>query len=243
QLVRVQRYRQRRAALRVEQTLLGERVSDPLDDPSFDLALSAERVDDPADVVDRSDALDADLPGLDIDGDLGDLDPEGQHAHPGRVRPPGALPQDLGVLEQSGYLLERPRAAVRRDHLAVLDVEHALLEAVALRGDLDQLSFRIGGRGTNGRAHRGRRRRAGGDRRVGPARRVAELDPHVAQRYPELLGRDLRHRRPGPRADVLHRRHDDGTAVRPDPDPRIRRRTAAAVPGVARKGDHPRPGV
>src|SRR4029450_8321224 len=223
QLVRVQRYRQRRAALRVEQTLLGERVSDPLDDPSFDLALSAERVDDPADVVDRSDALDADLPGLDIDGDLGDLDPEGQHAHPGRGRPPGALPQDLGVLEQSGYLLERPRAAVRRDHLAVLDVEHALLEVVALRGDLDQLSFRIGGAGEEGGG-------AGGEARVGRARRVAELDPHVAQRSPELLGRDLRHRRPGPRADVLHRRHDDGTAVRPDPDPRIRRGDAAAGP-------------
>src|SRR5207244_10848494 len=102
---------QRRAALRVEEALLGERVSDSLNDPSFDLALSAKRVDDPADVVDRRNALDADFAGLDVDGDLGDLDAERQHAHPGRVRPPGALAEALGVLEQPCDLLERPRAA------------------------------------------------------------------------------------------------------------------------------------
>src|SRR5438552_4285958 len=136
QLVRIQWPRQRRAALRIEETLLGERVPDSLDDPSFDLALSPKRVDDAPDVVYRRNALDADLPGFDVDGDLGDLDAERQHAHPGRIRPPRAFAEDLGVLEQSRHLLERPSAAVRGDHLPVLDVQHALLEVVALGGYL-----------------------------------------------------------------------------------------------------------
>src|SRR5439155_10660982 len=60
--------------LRIVQALLRERVPDPLDDPAFDLAPRTEGIDDPADVVRRRDTLDAHLAGLDVDGDLDDLD-------------------------------------------------------------------------------------------------------------------------------------------------------------------------
>ena len=112
QLVRVERLSQRRAALRVDQPFLGQGVAEPLDDSALDLALGAERVDDPADVMDRRDPFHTHLAGLDVDRDLGNLDPEGQDSHSGRVRPAGSLTQDLGVLEQSRDLLERPRGTV-----------------------------------------------------------------------------------------------------------------------------------
>ena len=115
QLVRVERLRQHVPARRVDEPLLGERVPDALDDPALDLAPGAERVDHAADVVDRRDPVDPDLAGLDVHGDLGDLDAEGEHAHSGRVRPARALAEDLRVLEQPGQLLERPGAAVGGD--------------------------------------------------------------------------------------------------------------------------------
>ena len=84
--------------------------------------------------------------------------------------------------------------------------------------------------------HRRRRRRAG--RRstaYGPAGRVAERDLTLVERQPELLGRDLRHRRRGAGADVLHR--GDRPVARRRSRARthgIRGRTAAAVPDLAR---------
>ena len=98
--VRVERLRQHAPGLRVEQAHLGERVPDALDDPALDLAPRAERVDDAADVVHGRDALDAHLAGLDVDGDLGDVDAEREHAHAGRVRAARALAEDLCVAEQ-----------------------------------------------------------------------------------------------------------------------------------------------
>ena len=95
------------AGARVVQPLLGERVADALDDPALDLARRAERVDHAADVVDRRDPVDPDLAGLDVDGDLRDLDAERQHLHAGRVRAARALAEDLRVLEQPDDLLER----------------------------------------------------------------------------------------------------------------------------------------
>ena len=105
--------RQHRPGLRVVQPHLGERVAERLDDPALDLAAGAERVDHAADVVDRDDLLDDDLARADVDRDLGELDAEREHAHPGRVRAARALAEDLAVVEQAGDLLERPRAAVR----------------------------------------------------------------------------------------------------------------------------------
>ena len=85
--------------------------------------------------MDGVDTVDHDLSGLDVDRDLGDLDPVRHHAHPGGIRSPRTLTEDLPVLEQAGDLLERPRAAVGADHLAPGEREDALLdiEALALR--------------------------------------------------------------------------------------------------------------
>ena len=55
QLVGVEGLRQHVPVCGVEQPVLGERVAERLDDPALDLAARAERVDDPADVVDRRD--------------------------------------------------------------------------------------------------------------------------------------------------------------------------------------------
>ena len=44
------------------------------------------------------------LAGADVDRDLGELDPEREHAHAGRVRAAGALAEDLAVAEQAGDL-------------------------------------------------------------------------------------------------------------------------------------------
>src|SRR4051812_17687723 len=160
--VRVERRRQHPARLRVEQPLLGERVADALDDPALDLTARAERVDDPPDVVRRRDALDTHLARLDVHGHLDHLDAEGEDAHAGRVRAPAALAEDLRVLEQPHELLERLREiAVGRHHEPVADVEHALLEVVALRRDLDQLPLGVRRGGAYRRPHRGSRRRAG----------------------------------------------------------------------------------
>ena len=77
----------------------GERVPDALDDPALDLARRAERVDHAADVVDRRDPLDRHLAGLDVDGDLRDLDTEREHLHARGVRAASALAEDLRVLQ------------------------------------------------------------------------------------------------------------------------------------------------
>ena len=182
-------------------------------------------------------ALDAHLARLHVDGDLGDLHAERQHLHPGRVRAARALAEDLRVLEQADDLLERPRAAVGADDVAALQRERALLPVVALRCDLDHLARRVGGRRAHGRAHRRDRRRARGDRRVRPARRVAGGDLDAVDRQAELLGGDLLHRRLRAGADVLHRRHDLRAPVGAEPDPRVRGRAAAAVPDLRREAD------
>ena len=238
QLVRVERLRQHHAGLRVVQPHLGERVAERLDDPALDLAARAERVDDAADVVDRDDLLDDDLARADVHRDLGELDAEGEDAHPGRVRPARALAEDLAVVEQAGDLLERPRAAVRRDDPAALQGQQPLLALEALRRELDHLACGVGSRGAHRRAHRRQRRRAAGDGGVRAAGRVADLDLDAVEREAELLGRDLRHRGPRAGADVLHRRDDVRAPVRAEPDPRVARRAAAAVPGLARHA-HP----
>ena len=54
----------------------------------------------------------------------------------------------------------------------------------ALLGDVLDLLARVGGRGAHGRPHRRQRRGAGRDRRVRPARRVAEHDVDVVERKP-----------------------------------------------------------
>ena len=85
-------------------------MAERLHDAALHLAASAERVDHAADVVDRRDPLDAHLAGLDVDGHLGDLHAEGEHAHARRVRAARAGAGELRLLEQSRDLLERPRA-------------------------------------------------------------------------------------------------------------------------------------
>src|SRR5215211_2454652 len=212
-------------------------MAEALDDSAFDLARRVQRVDHAPDVVDRDDLVDADLARLDVDGHFGELHSEREDAHARRVRSAGALAEDLAVLEQTRDLVERPRAAVGRDDAAVLEREDALLEVVALRGNLDDLAGGVVGGRAYGRTHAWDRRRAGRDRGVGAARGVAERDLDVVGPEPELLRCNLRHRRPRPGADVLHGRDHRGAAVRADADPRVRRRPAAAEPDLAREAD------
>ena len=177
------------------------------------------------------------LAGLHVDRDLRDLDPEGEDAHPGRIRAARSLAEDLPVVEQARDLAERPGAAVGRDDPAVLQRQDALLEVEALGGDLQDLPRRVGRRRAHGRAHARHRRRSGRDGRVRPARGVPERDPDVVERQPQLLGGDLRHRGPGAGADVLHRRDHRRAPVRADAHPGVGRRAAAAVPDLAREAD------
>ena len=126
---------------------------------------------------------------------------------------------------------------VRRDDPAVADVEHPLLEVVALRGDLDDLPLRSAAAArtagpTDGKVDEPAESVAYGPRDVSPS---DDLD--AVERDAELLGGDLRHRRPRAGADVLHRRHDHDAAVRADARPRVRGRPAAAVPDLARHAD------
>ena len=212
-------------------------MAESLDDPALDLAASAERVDDPADVVDRRDPADAHLAGADVDCDLRHLHAEREHSHPGRIRAARARSEDLRVLEQPEQALERPGAAVRADDPAALQRKSALLLLPALRRELEDLAASVACGGAHGRAHRGDRRGAGGDRRERPSGGVAELDPHLRERHAELLRGDLRHRGARARADVLHRRDDGHARVGADAHPGIRRRPAAAVPDLAREPD------
>src|SRR5439155_7256457 len=125
--LRVERLGEDRAARRVDDALLGERVADALDDPALDLTLRAEAVDHATDVVDRDDLVHPDLTRLDVDRHLCDLDAERQDLHPGWIRPARTFAQDLPALEQAGDLCQRPRAAVGGHDLSVLDVELPLL--------------------------------------------------------------------------------------------------------------------
>ena len=234
QLVGVERLRQHRAGARVVEPVLRERVPERLDDPALDLAAGAERVDHAADVVDRDHLLDPHLAGADVDGDLGELDPEREHAHAGRIRAAGALAEDLAVVEQAGDLIERPAAAVGGNYPPALQRQQPLLSIVALRCQLDHLARGVGCGRAHGRAHRGQRRRAAGDRRERAAGRVADLHLDVVERQAELLRRDHRHRRAGARADVLHRRDDVRAAVGAEAHPGVAGRAAAAVPDLAR---------
>ena len=74
-------------------------------------------------------------------------------------------------------------------------------------------------------------------------RGVPELDRHALDRQPELLGGDLRHRCPRPRADVLHRGQHGRRAVSGEADPRVGRRTAAPVPELRGHPDPMLPGA
>src|SRR5205823_9053062 len=69
------------------------------------------------------------------------------------------------------------------------------------------------------------------------------LDAHVAERNPELLCGDLRHRRPRAGADVRHRGRDGRPPVGAAADPGVRGRATPAVPDLARHADAvlPRP--
>ena len=204
---------------RVVEPLLRQGVPDPLDDPALDLARRAERVDDAADVVHGRDPVDPHLAGLDVDSHLGDLDAEGEHLHPGGVRPARALAQDLRVLEQRDDLCDR------RSDLA------------GLLRDLLDLAARVRGCGADGGPHRRRRRGAGGDRRVRAVRGVAERHGDVLEWDAELLGGDLGHRGLRAGADVLHRGDHRRPPVGADADPRVARRPAAAVPDLRGHAD------
>ena len=217
--------------------LLGEGVADRLDDPALDLARGAERVDHAADVVDRGDALDGHLARLDVDGDLGDLHAEGQDAQPRRVRAAGARAEDLPVSEQPEQLAERLAPPVREDDRSAGEREPGGIDAVALRREIEDLLPGVTGRGANRRPHRGNRRRAGRQRRIRAANRVADRDGHVRERDPELLGRDLGERRLHAGADVLSGSDHGRVAVRADADPGVARRPAAAPPDLRGEPD------
>src|SRR5579859_4912255 len=111
--VGVERGREDAARLGIEQPVLGERVADALDDSALDLARRAERVDDPADVVDRRDALDPNLSCLDVDSDLDDVDAEREDAHARRIESARAPAEDLRLLEQADDLGDRDRKSTR----------------------------------------------------------------------------------------------------------------------------------
>jgi hypothetical protein len=71
----------------------------------------------------------------------------------------------------------------------------------------------------------------------------AEHDLHPVERHAELLGRDLRHRGPRARADVLHRRDHRHAAVLVDAHEGVRRRAPTAEPDLAPHSDAPLPGA
>ncbi len=199
----------------------------------------AERVDDPADVVHRGDPLHAHLAGLDVDGDLGHLHAEREHAHPGRVRAARALAEDLRASEHAEQLLERDgEIAVRGDDRPVADVEHALLEVVALRRDLDDLALRVGGGGTHGRADRRQastsRPRASRTGR-GRSRRARPRRGRAGRRAPRRRSAPSRCRVPVPMSCIAVTTAI--AAVGADARPRVRRRAAAAEPDLARHPD------
>jgi hypothetical protein len=72
--------------------------------------------------------------------------------------------------------------------------------------------------------------------------RCRRRDLDAVERQPELFGRDLLHRRLRPGADVLHGRDDRCAPVGAEPDPRVRRRAAAAVPDLRGEADAVLPG-
>ena len=213
-----------------------EGVPDPLDDPALDLARGAERVDHPADVVDRGDALDGHLARLDVDGDLGDLDAEGEHAasRPGsararpvpRIWPFPSRPDDLG----SGLAL-----AVGEDDRA------------RRRARAPALERRSAGRRARGSGGgRRRRRRAppapsrGGSRsrprasRTGPRSVSPSATVTWASGSPSSSAAIWASAVLMPVPTSWHRGDDGRVPVRADPDPGVARRAAAARTRSAR---------
>ena len=248
QLVRVEGLGQHRAGLRIVQPHLGERVTERLDDPALDLAAGAERVDHAADVVDRDDLSTTTSPVPTSTATSASWIPNVRTRMPAGFGPRAPLPRIWPASSRPVISDERPRAAVRADDLAALQRQQPLLALEALRRELDHLACGVCGRRAYRRAHRRKRRRAAGDGGVRAARRVAELDFDAVEREAELLCCDLRHRGPCAGPDVLHRRDDVHAPVRAEPDPRIARRAATAVPGLARHAhpalpDRVRPGA
>ena len=81
----------------------------------------AERVDDPADVVDRGDPLDATSPVSTSTATSATWTPNVSTRIPVGFGPRAPLPRICAVVEQAEDVLERPRAAVGADDLAVLE--------------------------------------------------------------------------------------------------------------------------
>ena len=160
------------------------------------------------------DPVDADLARLDVDGHLGDLDAEREHPHAGRVRAARAVAEDLRVPSRSSRSSIGHEPPSAQTTLPPFSDSVAHLAVPALRRDLEDLAGSVPGCGAHRRPHRRDRGRAGRERGVGPAGRVAELDRDAVERQPELLGGDLRHRRARAGADVLHRRDDRRARVR-----------------------------
>ena len=98
------------AGRRVDDELLRERERHPLQDPALDLARGGQRVDDPPDVVDGDDPLDAHLAERRVDRDLRDLAAERVHDEAVGVGAARAGAVDRRVAE----LARSPRSRRRR---------------------------------------------------------------------------------------------------------------------------------
>src|SRR5438093_235579 len=103
-LVVVQRRVHRHPGGRIDDELLGEGEGHPLEHAALDLARGQQRVDDTADVVDRHDALDADLAGPGVYRNLRDLAAERVYPKAVRVGAARARAVDGGVAELPRYL-------------------------------------------------------------------------------------------------------------------------------------------
>ena len=111
--VRVDRHARRR----IDDELLGERERHPLQHAALDLARRGQRIDDPPDVVDGDDPLDAHLAERGVDGDLRDLTAEGVDDEAVGVRAARAGAVDRRVAEllrHLGHVRRRSRRHCER---------------------------------------------------------------------------------------------------------------------------------
>src|ERR1700731_5132518 len=94
------------AARLVVDEVLHQRLTDALDDPAVDLSLAEQRVQDPADIVDRDVAGQCDLAGLLVDLDLAAMRPAGECRATGRT--------EIGPLREAGLDIVRPMPSLER---------------------------------------------------------------------------------------------------------------------------------
>src|SRR6185436_3508502 len=159
-----------------------EREADTLQNPALELALREARIDDPAAVVSRDHAKDANVAGVGVHFDLDELRAEGKERGVVRVRSPAPLTHDHDVAELLTDLRKRELCALplgpwtplpdAHDAVAGFQVFGRRLED--LSGGLEQPRARVLGGHPHGWANGRRRLRPPRIAGIGKALGVAE---------------------------------------------------------------------